>query len=423
MYLFIDFVIGILLMSISGGLMMTKTVSLFIQPAKGWIRYVLQYIIFGIAVLNKSWIGDENPLILFPFFIATFLLCYKGSWYSRLVTGMIFYSLLIPLFMMIDTATFTGHDNYYESIVRVLKLISLLVIWLCGRKIVPKNGVSSLSPKLWGLLGGLTLAPLFSTLSFTIWNAKNFDYIAYQHIVQRIAYTILPFTALSALTLLVAMAVLSRHEEMEERHKLAEMREAYYQSLRREHIGVRTLRHDMHNHIAAAQVLLKNGENEGAQQYLEELSCSPKLMGGKRYCQNDIANAVISSKVSLMEENEIQADIKVSLPDKLTLSDVELCALLGNALDNAIEAAKKAEKKCITLRARADKGLLMLRLENTLAQIPKHEDGNFITLKNDTVHHGYGFAGMQEIAQRHGGMCEAEYTQTDFCLIVSIPIK
>ncbi len=418
---FIIIVIGILI-SVCSGLMMSKTVSLFLQPTKGWIRNILQYLIFGIAILNKSWIGDENPLIMFPFFIAAFLLCYEGAWYSRLVTGMIFYSLLIPLCMMIDTAAFPKLSNCYESMVRIVKLFSLLLIWLLGRKIVPKNGVSSLSPKLWGLLGGLTLAPLFSTLSFTIWNAKNFDYDVYQLIVQRIAYTILPFTALSALTLLVAMVVLSRHEDMEQRQKLAEMREAYYQSLRREHIGVRTLRHDLHNHIAAAQVLLKNGKIEGAQQYLEKLSCSPKLMDGKRYCQNDIANAVISSKVSLMEENEIQADIKVSLPDKLTLSDVELCALLGNALDNAIEAAKKAEKKCITLRARADKGMLMLRLENTLEQIPKLENGNFITSKRDAASHGYGFAGMQEIAQRYGGVCEAEYTQTNFCLIISIPI-
>lgn len=403
---------------------MTKTVSLFLSPSKGIIRNVFPYIIFGMTLINKSWIGDENPLILFPFFMTAFMLCYEGKWYSRLVTGMIFYSLLIPLCMMIDSVAFDEPGTNFEIVLTTtLKLIIWLLIWFWGRRIVSENGVSSLSTAFWALLGGLTLAPLFSTLSFTIWKARDFDYDAYQIIVYRIAFTILPFTVLSALALLVTMAVLSRHEEMKQRQKLAEIREAYYQNLQREQTGVRTLRHDMHNHISTAQVLLKNGDTEGVQRYLAELACSPELSGGKQYCQNDIADAVISSKTSLMDEYGIQADIEISLPADLAFPEVELCSLLGNALDNAIEAAQKAEEKRITLRARSDKGALMLRVENTLAQLPRQENGKFKTSKKDTAFHGYGFAGMQEIVKRHGGMCEAEYTQTNFCLLISIPLN
>ena len=71
------------------------------------------------------------------------------------------------------------------------------------------------------------------------------------HFGEGIAYTILPFASLSALALLAALAVLSRHEELEEENRLAGLREVYYQGLRQEQAQVRALRHDMRNHLSA----------------------------------------------------------------------------------------------------------------------------------------------------------------------------
>lgn len=134
---------------------------------------------------------------------------------------------------------------------------------------------------------------------------------------------------------------------------------------------------------SAAQGLLEQGDGEGAKRYLEELSQSPSLQGSRRLCDNDIANAVLSSKLPVMERERICTDFEISLPQKLAISDIDLCALLGNALDNAIEAAGKAADKYIMLRVSTGKGILMLRVENALEGEHHWDNGSFQTTKQD----------------------------------------
>lgn len=340
--------------------------------------------------------------------------------------GMIFFSLIEPICMMIDSME-RPVSGYFPAMFQInLALIKLLLwvfIWLLLRHTIPKKEIYPLPKSFWMLLGALSLAPLFSTLSFSIWQMGFFDSASYIAIVPRIAYTTLPFTVITALALLVAVVVLSRHERLKQMQKLADMQEVYYQSIQREQVGIRRLRHDLHNHIAVAQGLLERGDSQGARRFLEEISHSPAMIGGMRYCENDIADAVISSKIALMEQNGIDAEIEVSLPHGLSLPDVELCALLGNALDNAIEAASQAVQKHITLRARADKGMLMLYVENTLQQTPRLKNGRLATTKEDTSMHGQGFAVMEEIAKRHGGICQSEYSNASFMLTIGIPLR
>lgn len=407
-----------------GAFSIYKAAALFLTPRKGLVRKAVIFLLFAAAIINKSWIGDENSLYILPFIIGGFLLCYEEKWYSKLAVGLIFYSLFQPLFMMIDTLLDRPVcGQYYDLVQNICKSGLCLLLWSLLRRIVPKNGIYPLPNKLWGLLSGLAMAPLFSTLSFTIWKSRDFDFDTYQMIAHRIAFTILPFTVLSAIAILIALVVLSRHEQLEKRQKLAELQEVYYQGLKREQTGVRTLRHDLHNHITAAQGLLERGDLDGVKRYLEELSASPALTGDKRYCENDIANAVISSKSVLIEQSGITTDFEMSLPSNLEFPDVDLCALLGNALDNAVEATSEAVNKRILLRARADKGTLMLRLENTFSRSPQKYGDVFITAKKDSVMHGLGVAGMREIARRHGGVCEMDYTESVFRLLVSIPLK
>lgn len=408
------------------GFMMNKTVVQFLLPKKGFIYKFASFILFAMVFINVSWIGDENPLILFPFFIGVFLICYQGPWYCRLIISMIFFSLLEPLCMMVDTASSYLMHSISTSTENTLILVKFgvwVLIWILLRIMISKNRIHLSTPKLWGLLGVLTLAPLFSTLSFTIWNAKFFGDIDYHTVALPIAYTVLPFTILSSLALLAALVVLSRHERLEEQQKLAEIQKVYYDGLQREQKAVRVLRHDMHNHIATAYGLLENEDSSGAKVYLEKLSHSPALSTGKRYCENDIVNALITSKLGVIEQFSIYTDFEVSLQRDLNFPEVELCALLGNALDNSIEAAKEALDKRIVLKARADKGLLMLNVRNTFKYLPKEKEGGFKTRKKDTESHGFGFAQIQEITKRYGGVCKAEYTETEFSLIVSIPLK
>ena len=101
------------------------------------------------------------------------------------------------------------------------------------------------------------------------------------------------------------------------------------------------------------------------------------------------------------------------------MADMDLCALLGNALDNAIEGSRGAGERRITIRCKADKGLFMLRVENTLGGAVQPD---LATTKTDKAAHGFGIPGMREIAERYGGTLDAGVRDNGFELVVCLPL-
>ena len=197
----------------------------------------------------------------------------------------------------------------------------------------------------------------------------------------------------------------------------------YYQGLQGQEDQVRRLRHDLRNHLTALQGLLARGQTEAADNYLKQLLDSEALHGRRRLCENETADVVLSVKAQAMEQAGVTARFGVSLPKDLPLAPTDLCALLGNALDNALEAARQTPEGWVSVRARADKGLLMLQVENSAPGLPVREkNGRFATTKADKSAHGFGLAGMEEIARRCCGTLEAKAEEGRFALTVCIPL-
>lgn len=409
-----------LAISMAGSIFLGRAMLRLLPSREGIVWNIAPYVLFWFAFLLPSWIGDANPLYLIPFFLGVFLTSYQGSILARLVTGNIFYLLLVPVGMILDSLKRWEIWGIDELLYTGFKALLCFIIWILVRRLTRAGKTIHLSNRLWSLCALLSLPPLIAALSFSIWNGFIRLYIDEAQL--RIAYTILPFSILSACSLLVALTVLARQEELEREHQLAGMRELYYESLKRRETQVHTLRHDLCNHLSVVQGLLDGSDFERAQSYLAELTQSPALHGTKRICENETANVVLAGKLEQMEQQGMRADVLVSLPAKLPISDVDLCALLGNALDNAIEGAEKATDKNIIVRARADRGMLMLRVENSFVKLPLQEDGRFVTTKRDKTAHGFGIAGMCEIAERYGGSLEMNAQDGQFELLVCLPI-
>lgn len=215
---------------------------------------------------------------------------------------------------------------------------------------------------------------------------------------------VLPFVFLTSLVLLFAILILADHERLEQANRLAGLREVYYQGLRQQETQVRRLRHDLRNHLTAVRGFLEQGDEQGAIGYLDQIAGSPALRGTRRLCENEAANAVLTAKAEAMEREGVAADFTVSLPRDLPVADMDLCALLGNALDNAIEGSRGAGERRITIRCKADKGLFMLRVENTWAarcsrilQLPRRTRPPTASAS----------PGCREIAERYGGTLDA----------------
>lgn len=397
------------------GAFIYRLMSPFICFRKGRLTRILLLLLYSGSCGMVIWIGDPNVLYTMLVFFPCFFLITRGQPAQRLALAMISFCYIMSVCAIIDSYVY--RLDYYDYIVRLLRPAIFGGIYFLFRKRLPAEPVS-LSSGMWKLMLGLSAMPFFSLIAVVGMTYYRYESVLVDIISKNQGLAVLPVILLGSLLLLRAILALADYERLQSESRLSALRELYYQSLQREQTQVRTLRHDMRNHMAALHGLLERGETDKAAEYAEELLDSPALSGGRRICAHETVNAVLSVKLGELERLGIPADYQVSLPEKLSISDTDLCALLGNALDNAAEACAKAEKPDVRLRCRLDKGMLMLIVSNPLAG---DEKPGLATTKSDSKNHGFGLPGMAEIARRLGGSLDVCIKDGRFELVACIP--
>ena len=406
-----------LLLMLADGLFVYLLTSPFVGFRKGrWPRLVLLLLYSGSCGM-VIWIGDPNMIYTMLVFFPCFFLVTQGQFAHRLALATISFCYIMSACAMIDSYAYMADG--YDYIVRLLRPVVFGGIYFFFRKRLPGEPVS-LSSGLWKLMLGLAAMPFFSLIAVVGLTYYRYNSIFAEIMSKNQGLAVLPVALLGSLLLLRAILTMSDYERLQSESRLSALREMYYKGLQREQNQVRTLRHDMRNHMAALQGLLDNGDTGKAAEYLRELLGSAALSGGRRICAHETANAVLSVKLGEMERLGIPADLQVNLPENLPLSDTDLCALLGNALDNAMEACAKVKTPDIRLRCRVDKGMLMLMVSNPL---PGDEKPGLGTTKADGKNHGFGLPGMAEIARRCGGSLDTCTKDGRFQLIACIPMS
>lgn len=405
-----------ILIPISNGFFLYRVVSAFVRVKEKRRCRVILFLLLGGTSGMVIWVGDNNLLLTLPVFAGLYLTCTEGDRLGRLATLTIFFCLIMSVSVIVDTyLTIPGQLEVLNSLIR---LAAFGLLYAAVNRRLPGEPVS-LSRRLWKLVLGLTSMPFCALAAVILLTYQRYDSPAVNSLSMRQGLVILPFVLLTSVVLLLTILTLADYEHLAQEKQLASLREIYYQGIQREQTQVRTLRHDLRNHLTVLQDLIESGKTEKAEDYVKQILGTPALRGSRQLCDNGAANAVLAAKAEEITRLGLEGDFQVSLPEALPIADMDLCALLGNALDNAMEAAVKAQDKKISLRCRADKGMLMLKVTNALAG---DERENFATTKADKKHHGFGLAGMREIAKRYGGTLEAATDGGSFVLLVCLPL-
>ena len=406
-----------ILLFMATGLILCRLCIPFVSVKQKLPWKVLLVVTFGGTSGMVIWVGDNNLLFTLPVFLGFFFLCTQGERIRRLTVGLISFCLIMSVCAMLDT--YLSLLDSYDIITRLARPVVFGLLLLLFRRRLP-DGPAVLPPRLWKLILGLAAMPLCALVAVVLLTNEKYTSPAVHTLAMNQGLVVLPFVLVTSLVLLQAIRLLADHQKLERTAQLAEMRELYYQGLRREQDQVRTLRHDLRNHLTALQGLLAQGQTAQAAGYLEQIAGSPWAQGNQQFCENETANVVLSSKAEAARRLGLQAEFQAALPRDLPIADPDLCALLGNAIDNAMEAAQKAADKKVRLRCRTDKGLFMLQVENALTG---DERPDLSTTKKDKAAHGFGLAGMREIAARYGGSLEAGPREGRFELVVCLPLE
>ena len=413
---------GYFLSVATSGFFLYRLCAPFVRPRKGRVWNALLFLNLMGASGMVIWIGDPNLLYTLPVYFALFLLATRGDWVGRLAVCIILFCLEMSVCAFLDSYVqfFNDYGLYdlYDVVTRLARPLTFGALWLLLRRRLPREP-ATLSRRLWKLVLGLAAMPLCALIAVVLLTFRKYDSAEVDAVAMSQGVVVLPFTLLTSLVLLLAILILAEHERLEQSNRLAGLREVYYQGLRQQETQVRTLRHDLRNHLTVIRGLLEQGKTAETLGYLDQIAGSPALRGTKRFCDNETANVVLAAKEEQMQRQGVATDIAVSLPRELPVADMDLTALLGNALDNAIEAVCQAEERRITVRCRAEKGLLMLRVENTMRGGVRPD---LATTKPDKSAHGFGIAGMREIAERYGGSLDAQAGSGRFELVVCLPL-
>ena len=197
-----------------------------------------------------------------------------------------------------------------------------------------------------------------------------------------------------------------------------EILQKYYAEVENMYGKMRGWRHDYRHHIQTMKVHAANREYEEIDRYLDMLDDDLTNVETVIKTGNRMADAILNSKLSLAAQKDIQVKADAKIPVSLTVSELDLCIVIGNLLDNAIEACMELppEERLIRIYMEMKGNYLYMALTNTAAGKKKQ---SFRSTKGEG--HGFGIARADDIVKKYGGYITRASEDEAFSTEVLLP--
>lgn len=181
-----------------------------------------------------------------------------------------------------------------------------------------------------------------------------------------------------------------------------EQSERHLNEVRSIHTEMRGYKHDFHHHLQTLKGYLAEGEYERAALYIDELDHELQHVDTLLKTGNVSLDAILSAKIAQAKKEGISVTIKAGVPEKLPVSDVELGIIIGNLLDNAIEACGEVSgERFLRLYISMKGNMLYFSMLNSAGKKKKKAGSLFATQKAGI--HGFGLRRAESIIEEHGG--------------------
>ncbi len=201
-----------------------------------------------------------------------------------------------------------------------------------------------------------------------------------------------------------------------------ELIETHYREVENMYRQIRGWRHDYRNHIQMMKVLAANGDMDALKAYLDELDTDLNTVDTVVKTGNPMADAILNSKISLARSRNIPTQVDAHIPVKLKMSELDLCCIIGNLFDNAMEAsmALPEEKRMIRVYMDMKGTQLYISFTNFTAAKKLNKVGKgFRTSKGEG--HGFGLVRMDDIVSRYDGYLSRNSEDGAFTTEILIP--
>lgn len=322
---------------------------------------------------------------------------YQGSLLKKLLSSVLIYAFCI----LIDTVTYNiflkiAVRNNLKDSMNIISSLLLFAIALVLERILHGKATPKLNLTHW--LATL-LIPTGSVIIIIIAFFSNFHIVA----------TIVMVSILLGINVLVFYLYgMTAHyyESKYEKNLLRQQNSAYknqFKIMIDSQENLRILRHDMKNHLYAMQLLLESGKKQELSNYLSSALGAVDLATEFVRSGNAEVDSILNYK--LLEAKRAGADIEVTLkiPSELKIDIFDLTAILGNLMDNAVEALKVSKEKKLFVEILLERSLLYITVINSFSENLCKKNGKFLTTKAGSKGHGVGLESVEATMKKYSG--------------------
>lgn len=386
------------------------------------ITYIAYYFISNAAYL---WINI--PIIMMILNIIAFIgltYNYHASFKKRILASILIYMILMCIEMIV--VLLSGYINFpvfakndYTSIwgIICIKIVSYILVQLITNFRNIKKGIS-IPITYWFCICLIPFTSLYCLL--VIFQSNNLEVTQVL-----LSVTLLLLTNFAAFHLYDVITVASG--DRIEKIYLAQQNKYYNKQFELMRTSLETRkaeRHDLKNHLSVIESLVQKDEKEKVIEHIAKMIDVCVRRKEHAISGNMVIDSILNFKLQEAEQNRITVNLELIIPEHLNISSFDMTIILGNIIDNAINAAKKLEQnRRIDLKIKYSKSRLFIKLDNTYDGKVVYEKNSLVTSHSDKDNHGIGLRNVRTAIEKYDGTMEIEHTNEVFSIMILMFVK
>ena len=391
-----------------------KKILFFCNLAVLVVNFIVDFIVGLTIKFNLPFV--KSGFILFGFIITliNMTIIRKRVREHIFVCGLS-YILVLALFTVtgyIETFFWNEETFMYALMAFVLEGVAFFLIYPLVKRILTKTITPFLEIETGSYWKNIYLIPC--VMFFTTYIAIPLD--SYGDSLAQVISRVFMVVA----TIFICMSISGDYNSIKEKQEIQsqlKMQKKYYESLSENIESSRKARHDFKHHISAIMSFVDNDDKEGLKEYCEGLTEYRFNSTPIPYTGNSSADGVLYQYTQLARDNNV--DFKISgIFNSEGIDDLDICVLLGNAVDNAFTACLKKEKdRFVSVTSKRDGGVLAITVQNSFDGVVLKKGDKILSRKRDN-REGIGILSMKSICEKYGGMITFDYDENTFSTMI-----
>lgn len=379
------------------------------------------------VILNEGLIRDIKNVSMFVFYLIAFY-----SFFERFILYAVSFKKIDKQIVWLFLAMNATNQIYSNITIRMIDssyrvilayfieafIIMLAIVYIKRNKkeVIYRQIVNSLSQKLYILiLVLLYIASFFIMVAFRDDTADIMQYFLIPSMIGLVISTIA--------LVKISVSESEKNSEVALLSKQVENQIEYYEKINKIYSEFRSFRHDYKNHVLCLRGLIAADKKEEVLKYMETMQEMSSIGKNKYHTGNIIIDALLDDKSDKAEKVNTKIELEGVVPTS-GISNADLCIIMANAIDNAIEACTKDRsdnEKTIKVYVDFKQGYFFFKCSNPMFEEIKFKGKNkLVTSKTDKEHHGFGVSNIFHTAEKYDGTAEILTDNETFTIEVQL---